>query len=169
MISRADTIGGTRDEKETDDGYDQLFSVFDYPSVPCPPSHSQIVQPGPPRHPEWTVAVIHEQLRRAALGDKGGVEKLRTETGVKDKIAQHWIGILLEKAKVMIAARCTDPKTKDARLKGKISPEQRAQIKDEIQRAIQKELIDWLVHQPEDNYDKIESGMYGITPTTNQT
>jgi hypothetical protein len=27
MISRADTVGGTRDEKETDDGYDQLFLV----------------------------------------------------------------------------------------------------------------------------------------------
>ena len=30
MISRADTTGGTRDEKETDDGFDQLFSVYDF-------------------------------------------------------------------------------------------------------------------------------------------
>jgi len=29
MISRADTTGGTRKEKETDDGYEQLFLVFD--------------------------------------------------------------------------------------------------------------------------------------------
>ena len=106
---------------------------------------TQTVQPGPLCHPEWTFAIIHEQLCRAALGDKGGVEKLRSETGVKDKIAQHWIGILIEKAKVMTSSRCTDPKTKDVRLRGRISAEERKKIKDAIQRDIQKELIDWLV------------------------
>lgn len=119
-------------------------------------------QPGPLRRPEWTVAVIHEQLCHAALGDKGSVERLKSETGVKDKIAQHWIGILLEKAKVMMTTRCTDPKTKDVRLKGKISPEKRTEIKDLIQKDIQKELIDWLVRQPEDSYDDIQSGMCDI-------
>jgi hypothetical protein len=79
---------------------------------------------------------------------------------VKDKIAQHWIGILIEKAKVMTATRCTDPKTKDVRLRAKISAEERAKIKDEIRRDIQNELIDWLIHQPEDHYSQLQSGMY---------
>lgn len=105
------------------------------------------------------MAVIHEQLRRAALGDKGDVEELKTETGVKDRIAQHWIEILLGKAKVMISTRCTDPKTKDARLKAKISSEQRVKIKDEIKRNVQVELIDWLVQQPVSGDKGVQSGM----------
>lgn len=32
MVSRADMVGGTRDEKETDEGYEQLFSVSDHTS-----------------------------------------------------------------------------------------------------------------------------------------
>jgi len=35
MISRADTTGGTRGEKETDDGYDQLFLVFGCLPILC--------------------------------------------------------------------------------------------------------------------------------------
>lgn len=129
---------------------------------------TQVSQPGLPRDPEWTIAIIHEQLRRAASGDKGSVEKLKSETGVKDKIAQHWIGVLLEKAKVMMASRCTNPNTKDARLKGKISKEQRSEIKDAIRRAIQKELIDWLVCQPEGCYGQIQSGISEIVFLVNQ-
>jgi len=128
---------------------------------------TQTVQPDPPRHPENTVAVVHEQLRRAASGDKGGVEKLKTETGVKDKIAQHWFEILLEKAKEKMVTRCTNPKTKDARLKRKISKEERAEIKGSIQKGIQKELLDWLVQQPEDHYSQIQSGMCGIISLVN--
>lgn len=166
MISRADMTGGTREEKETDDGYDKLFLVSVYISILCY-FLTQITQPGPPHHPEWTVAVIYEQLRCAALGDKGGVEKLRSETGVKDKIAQHWIGILLEKTKKMMTTQCTEPKTKDTRLKGKISPEERAQIKDSIRRNIQEELLNWLVQQPEHHYNQIQSGLYNTVPSTN--
>jgi len=103
------------------------------------------------------------------MGDKGGVEKLRSDTGVKDKIAQHWIGILLEKAKVMMTARCTNPETKDPRLKGKISAEKRAETKEVIQREIQKELIDWLVCQPQDHYIQIQSGMSNTVSLTNKT
>jgi len=43
MISRADMTGGTRGEKETDDGYDQLFLVSDYLSIQCPFAHSNFV------------------------------------------------------------------------------------------------------------------------------
>ena len=39
MVSRADTIGGIREEKETDDGYDQLFLVSDYISLLYSLSH----------------------------------------------------------------------------------------------------------------------------------
>ena len=128
---------------------------------------TQDVQPGQPCCPESTVAVIHEQLRRAAFGDKGGVDKLKSETGVKDKIAQHWIGILLEKAKEKMATQCTNPKTKDVRLRGRISPEERAWIKKSIRMDIQKELLDWLVQQPEDHYRQIQSGVYDLISLAN--
>jgi len=62
----------------------------------------------------------------------------------------------------MMMSRCTDPKTKDKRLKGKISAEERAKIKDTIRKDIQKELIDWLVCQPEDHHGQIEPGMSDI-------
>ena len=92
---------------------------------------------------------------------------MKSETGVKDKIAQHWIGILLEKAKEKMATRCTNPKTKDARLKGKISPEERAKIKDSIRMGIQEELLDWLVRRPEDHYRQIQSGVYDLISLAN--
>lgn len=60
----------------------------------------------------------------------------------------------------MVTAQCTSPKTKDTRLKGKISPEKRAEIKDEIRKDIQKELINWLVKQPEDQHGQVQSGLY---------
>jgi len=59
----------------------------------------------------------------------------------------------------MMTSRCTDPKTKDTRLKGKISAEERARIKDQIRRDIQKELIDWLTCQPENHDSQTRSGM----------
>jgi len=40
MISRADTIGGTKVEKETDEGYEQLFAVSSYAFVLCLLSYS---------------------------------------------------------------------------------------------------------------------------------
>ena len=43
MISRADTIGGTTVEKETDEGYDQLFLVSGYISVLSSLSHSNCI------------------------------------------------------------------------------------------------------------------------------
>lgn len=106
--------------------------------------------------------MIHEQLRRAASGDKQGVKKLQSDTGVKDKIAQHWINTLVEKATVMMKTRCTDPKTKDKKLKAKISPEERKQIKGNIGEGVQEELINWLVQQPEGSYDQIQSGMFDV-------
>jgi len=68
----------------------------------------------------------------------------------------------------MMTIRCTDPKTKDIRLKGKMSAEERTKVKDVIRREIQKELIDWLVCQPEDNYGQIQSGMSNFIPSVNK-
>ena len=66
-----------------------------------------------------------------------------------------------------MVTQCTNPKTKDVRLKGKISKEERAEIKGSIQKSIQKELLDWLVQQPEDHYSQIQSGVYGIVSLVN--
>ena len=38
---------------------------------------------------------IAEQIYAACYGVASNVEKLQTATGTKDKIAQHWIEILL--------------------------------------------------------------------------
>ncbi len=44
---------------------------------------------------------IEEQIRAAMHGIDKDVSNRQTETGIKDKVAQHWIGILLKKAKEM--------------------------------------------------------------------
>jgi hypothetical protein len=61
------------------------------------------VQCGPPRCAAGTRAEINEQVQAAMRGFSTPVEHLQTATGTKDKIAQHWIEILLKKAREMKA------------------------------------------------------------------
>uniref|UniRef100_A0A0W0F4Z4 Uncharacterized protein n=1 Tax=Moniliophthora roreri TaxID=221103 RepID=A0A0W0F4Z4_MONRR len=75
-----DLRGGTDAEKESDTGYHGMFS------------------PGIPHTPRNTVDCLREQIALACLGRQKTIEKLQTETGVKDKTAGFWIKILLEKA-----------------------------------------------------------------------
>jgi hypothetical protein len=42
---------------------------------------------------------VLEQIRLATLGVESHVETLQTNTGVKDKIAQHWIDILIKESR----------------------------------------------------------------------
>ena len=60
-----------------------------------------IIQRGQPWTAEATRAEINEQVRMAMRGYSEPVKKLQTATGTKDKIAQHWIEILLAKARKM--------------------------------------------------------------------
>lgn len=47
---------------------------------------------------------VLEQIRLATYGVESHVSSLQTNTGVKDKIAQHWIEILISKSREMQSA-----------------------------------------------------------------
>ncbi|KAJ7835357.1 hypothetical protein B0H14DRAFT_3109979 [Mycena olivaceomarginata] len=73
--------GGTHLETESDEGYHAIHYA------------------GLPRFAAQTKSVLEEQLRLAMRGVEAPILKLQTKTGVKDKVAQYWIDILLEKAR----------------------------------------------------------------------
>ncbi|KAL0064675.1 hypothetical protein AAF712_008373 [Marasmius tenuissimus] len=54
---------------------------------------------GTPRNVHEIRSCVLEQIKLASFGVKDPVESLQTKTGVKDKIAQHWIDILLAEAR----------------------------------------------------------------------
>ncbi|KAJ6570349.1 hypothetical protein B0H10DRAFT_2168799 [Mycena sp. CBHHK59/15] len=58
---------------------------------------------GLPRFAAQTKATLEEQIRLAMYGVEAPISRLQTATGVKDKVTQHWIDILLEKARQMKA------------------------------------------------------------------
>ncbi|KAJ7803462.1 hypothetical protein B0H14DRAFT_3091985 [Mycena olivaceomarginata] len=74
-----------------------------------------------PRKVDVTIQVIRWQVWMACLGNKSALDASYTLTGVKDKISQHWIS-----------------------LKG----EERIALKANIKHRIQKELWDWVIHNP---------------------
>lgn len=91
----------------------------------------------------------------ACLGDAEAVQHLQRDTGVKDKTAQFWINLVHQKAVEQHRARTTDPKTKDERLKGKLTKEERDDIKLEIKKQIQTEVYAWLLQQPPDRFQAL--------------
>ncbi|KAJ7635967.1 hypothetical protein DFH06DRAFT_1272024 [Mycena polygramma] len=84
---RCDFMGGTKEYCETDEGYAAFYV------------------PGEPRN-VWM----------ACLGNKTAVDASYTSTGVKDKIAQHWISALLEKAKLAHHEHLSDKTTREPEL-----------------------------------------------------
>ncbi|KAJ6623744.1 hypothetical protein B0H10DRAFT_1786054, partial [Mycena sp. CBHHK59/15] len=84
-------VGGTTEEKESPEGYYTFY------------------EPGAPRNVEEIKACVLEQLRLATHGIASHVEALQTSTGTKDKIAQHWIEILVLKSRELQAADPTRP------------------------------------------------------------
>lgn len=104
------------------------------------------------RTTEMTIQTIRLQVWLACLGNQASLDELYTSTGVKDKIAQHWIKLVLTKAKEAQHIQLTNvdtrnPKLNDSRCKG---PE-RASLKSDIKHCIQRELWDWVVQQPEND------------------
>ena len=82
----------------------------------------------------------------ACLGNTVGLAALQTETGIKDKISIYWLDQLVPRAQAM-------QKTHDSRLNDKrIKNEARVAVKEEITKAIQKELWDWVVTQPDSSH-----------------
>ncbi|KZT63469.1 hypothetical protein DAEQUDRAFT_741901 [Daedalea quercina L-15889] len=127
-------LGGTEREHETDEGYEAHFKV----------------DPNKLRNATQTVHEVQTQIRLAALGIKQDITDQQRESGVKDKLAEHWIKILLERARDEQKRRIPT----DARLKG-LHGEERAHLVLEVKKEIQAELLEWLVQQPPDSYNNL--------------
>ncbi|KAJ7104568.1 hypothetical protein C8R43DRAFT_1092216 [Mycena crocata] len=128
---RRDLTGGTKQYVETNVGYQALY------------------KPGIPHTPEQTIQTIRWQIWLACLGNKKVLDDAYPTTGVKDKISQYWISVLLEKAQVRhhecLSNRSTrDPRLNNAHCKG----DERIALKNHIKQQIQQELWDWVVQQP---------------------
>ncbi|KAJ7165402.1 hypothetical protein C8R46DRAFT_901106 [Mycena filopes] len=137
---REDKSGGSDAHRETDGGYHALFGVSF------------------PRTPQETVQSIKAQIKAACLGVAKGVEKLQTETGVKDKISTHWINLLIEKARALQQEQIYNADTRDARLNDRrIKGDERTAIKDALITKIQDDLFRWVIMQPSDRYDKLDA------------
>ncbi|KAJ6461207.1 hypothetical protein DFH09DRAFT_1114311 [Mycena vulgaris] len=61
------------------------------------------MRPGISRSAAETKKTLEDQIDLAMYGVESPIKKLQTATGVKDKVAQYWIEILLEKARKMKA------------------------------------------------------------------
>lgn len=83
LFCRKCKVGGTSREKETDEGFDSLFS------------------PAEPRSKDGVISALQEQLSAACSGVAQHVKDLQTATGVKDSYTQYWIEQLLERARTM--------------------------------------------------------------------
>ncbi|KAJ7182641.1 hypothetical protein C8R43DRAFT_1083606 [Mycena crocata] len=131
---RRDLTGGTKDEQETDAGYEVFYS------------------PGVPRDKEGTIQTIRWQVWNAC-GNTPELPVSYTQTGVKDKISQYWIDKLLEMGKERRYIQLRDRTTRDPRLnKPSLKGDARKAVKAEISRQIQQDLWDWVVRQTPESY-----------------
>ncbi|KAJ7694479.1 hypothetical protein B0H14DRAFT_3100616 [Mycena olivaceomarginata] len=79
--------GGSHDYTESDKGYHSMHDA------------------GLPRFAVQTKHTLETQIKLAMHGVEAPILKLQTATGMKDKVAQYWIDILLEKARRMKAEK----------------------------------------------------------------
>jgi hypothetical protein len=97
-------VGGTNEQKECPDGYHSFYAVSPRLTGSVPSLNVSFEQPGQPRNVEDIRSCVLAQIRLATYGVATHVEALQTSTGTKDKIAQHWIDILIQKARETQAA-----------------------------------------------------------------
>ncbi|KZV61485.1 hypothetical protein PENSPDRAFT_643337 [Peniophora sp. CONT] len=128
---RYDVVGGKAAVKEENHEYDALF----YPGET-------------PRRVADTVSIIKEQIHLACRGVKAPIDALVATTGVKDKIAQHWIEILLTKARDEQSLRVK------AHV-GNLHNEERVAAKEVIVNIIAEELLLWLYTQPVHRFEAL--------------
>ncbi|KAH9828836.1 uncharacterized protein C8Q71DRAFT_863691 [Rhodofomes roseus] len=114
------------------------------------------VKPGEPRTPDETERVVKLQLRLACRGEREAVEESQTSTGVKDRIAQFWIEVVLIRSQAEQKRRLTDKDTRDARMNSRsLKGDEHRKVKDTIVTAIQEETFEWLIQQPPHSYNAI--------------
>lgn len=102
-----------------------------------------------------TVQIIKQQIYLACRGVACKVSDLQTETGVKDRTAQYWIDRALERSSELMRKRVNELETQDSRLKVKLKPGERKQIKETIQSEISMEVYRWVIEQPPERYSKL--------------
>ena len=125
-----------------------IFHANTIESSPLEPGESRRMAPD-------TVQIIKRQINLACEGIACKVSDLQTETGVKDRTAQYWIDRALERSSALMRQRLRDPETQDPRLRMKLKPEERKQIKKMIQSNVSAEVRHWVIGQPPDQYDKL--------------
>lgn len=97
---------------------------------------------------------IVAQIITATQGNASAVESMQTGSGIKDSIAQHWIDRLISKGRALREERLKNPITQDARLKDhRLQGVARVKVREEIEKGIENELLQWLVQQPAHRYN----------------
>ncbi|KAI0308812.1 hypothetical protein OF83DRAFT_1089519 [Amylostereum chailletii] len=137
---RFDKMGGTEVYRETADGYHEHFD-------------SKTVEP---RMAADTLQTIKMQYDLATLGVAKALQENQSETGVKDKIAEHWIQQVLSRARERQYTLITAAHTRDPRLNDRHrSKEDKVAVRNELKRVIQQECLDWVYTQPSHTYSLI--------------
>ncbi|KAF9780518.1 hypothetical protein BJ322DRAFT_1011992 [Thelephora terrestris] len=104
---------------------------------------------------EKTVQIIKQQIYLACEGIACRVSDLQTETGIKDRTAQYWIDRALERSSELMRQRLHEPETQDPRLRGKLKPDERKQIKEMIHSEVSAEVRRWVIEQPPERFNEI--------------
>ncbi|EAU92084.2 hypothetical protein CC1G_09605 [Coprinopsis cinerea okayama7 len=161
---RRDTTGGRDEEKETDEGYCALFKVLQPLLLPSRRALINAPKPGRPRRVMETIDTVKAQVRLACYGKRDDLQSNISQSGVKDKISQHWIELMFSKSQELQAQRMRDRLTRDPRLNERMSREDRIRLKEAIQRNIQHELWNEIVWLPEDSFDNKGINPHSDTP-----
>ncbi|KAK0444640.1 uncharacterized protein EV420DRAFT_1721990 [Desarmillaria tabescens] len=122
---RRDLTGGSSEQKESVDGYEALYH----------PGKDE-------RTVTQTIQAIRWQIWLACQGNQEGVKNASASSGVKDKLSQYWIEQLIIKSRALQDERIKNAETCDS-------------LVEEITYAIQQELWDWVIQQPEESYKKL--------------
>jgi hypothetical protein len=98
------------------------------------------------------------------------VVQLQMDSGVKDKIAVHWIDLLIEKARLLQQERVYNRDTRDKRLNDtRIKGDPREAIKQAIIDEIQEELYAWVILQPNHRYEQLDEESRNVWLGADQT
>ena len=149
--------GGSKEERESDEGYHALFSVSSCYIINMVSIDIWCDQPDEEKRTvQDTVSTITEQLWLACRGVAQPVSDLQTETGIKDKTAQFWINQALDRSSGQVTSRVTDSTTRDSRLNNRTySAEEKKGVRDSLKSQIQEETYNWLLTQPREKWEKL--------------
>ena len=115
-----------------------------------------VAQPGEPRTPAQTLEVIKRQIQTACLGVQDHVDAIQTATGIKDKIAVHWMEKLVTMARERQNSLINNQTTRDIRLNSnRLKGKDREDLKQALKEQIQQDLYSWVIMQPPDRFEKL--------------